>query len=125
MNNQLLDLILDRLSNKHQGVMLHTQPFLDENPEIRDSSGCWDAIKYLNDKGYVLRQGILFPGEKIMILPDGKLKINNGGFCGEADYLQETLKVAKESRDYAKKAVTWTIILGILGILTTIAISLL
>jgi len=95
MNNALLDLVLDRLANKHHGIQLHTQAFLDENPEIKNTPGCWDALKFLHVESYILTEGGVRSEEQIKITPKGKLKIGNGGFSGEANYLQETLKVAR------------------------------
>src|SRR4051812_48023382 len=119
MNNELLDLILDKLTNKHHGAMLHVQAFLDENPEIRINPACWDAIKFLHSESYVVIDGFVTEG-KIMVSPKGKLKTGNGGFSGEANYLEETLKVARQSKIYA----FWGLIVGILSIALTIILSM-
>jgi hypothetical protein len=93
---------------------------LDENPEMKNSPGCWDAIKFLHVESYIVTEGFVRSEEKIRITPKGKLKIGNGGFSGDANYMQETLKVARQSKTYAM----WGLIVGIVSILLTIILSI-
>lgn len=119
MKNQDLDTLLEGL-RKHEGsvICLH---FMEENKDIFERNNYRTIINFLINKGLVKTpSNVVNPNEYLFLTPEGLKFISEGGFSSEEQYKQETLRYAKESRNYAM----WGLFVGVTALIVSIVFFL-
>lgn len=114
MDNKTLDGILIALRDKYNGATDRYQ-LMKENRSMTTNFD--SSITLLIQRKYIIKDS---DGQKFLlrITAEGERFLQEGGFTSDAQYKEQTLKVAEESKKYAK----WAFWLSAIGIFLTILI---